>query len=90
MEIKMSGTVGSVLKRKGSEVWFVTPDQTVYEGHSKNGRKGSGSLARDFGRQTCGHHLGARLRPEGDPQRKIFQDNPGQGDHDEPSDYRDP
>ena len=29
--IKMSGTVGSVLRRKGSEVWVVTPDQTVYE-----------------------------------------------------------
>src|SRR5260370_1676992 len=58
-------------------------------GHRKNGRQGSGGLARDFGRQARGHHLGARLRPEGHPQRTIFEDHPGQGDHDQPSDFRD-
>jgi CBS domain-containing protein len=42
--IKMSGTVGSILKRKGSEVWFVTPDQTVYEAIERMADKAVGAL----------------------------------------------
>ena len=42
--IKLSGNVGSVLKRKGSEVWFVTPDQTVYEAIERMADKGVGAL----------------------------------------------
>ena len=42
--IKMSGTVGSVLKRKGSEVWFLTPDQTVYDAIEKMADKRVGAL----------------------------------------------
>jgi len=42
--IKLSGTVGSVLKRKGSEIWFVTPDQTVYEAIESMAHKGVGAL----------------------------------------------
>jgi CBS domain-containing protein len=42
--IKLSGTVGSVLKRKGSEIWFVTPDQTVYEAIENMANKGVGAL----------------------------------------------
>ena len=30
MEIKMSGAVGSVLRRKGNEIWFANPEQSVY------------------------------------------------------------
>ena len=40
----MSDTVGSVLKRKGSEVWFLTPDQTVYDAIEKMADKGVGAL----------------------------------------------
>ncbi len=42
--IKMSGTVGSILKHKGSEVWFVTPDQTVYEAIERMADKAVGAL----------------------------------------------
>jgi CBS domain-containing protein len=42
--IKMSGTSGAVLKRKGSEVWFVTPDQTVYEAIERMADKAVGAL----------------------------------------------
>ena len=42
--IKLSGSVGSVLQRKGGEVWFVTPDQTVYEAIEKMAEKAVGAL----------------------------------------------
>jgi CBS domain-containing protein len=42
--IKVSGTVDSVLKRKGSEVWAVTPDHTVYEAIERMADKAVGAL----------------------------------------------
>jgi CBS domain-containing protein len=42
--IKLDGTVGSVLKQKGSEVWHVAPDQTVYESIERMAEKGVGAL----------------------------------------------
>ena len=41
---KISGTVGSVLKRKGTDVWFIAPDQTVYEAIERMANKGVGAL----------------------------------------------
>ncbi len=41
---KLDGTVGSVLKGKGSEIWYVTPDQTVYEAIERMADKGVGVL----------------------------------------------
>jgi CBS domain-containing protein len=42
--MKLNGSVGTVLRRKGSEVWFVTPDQTVYKSIEKMAEKGVGAL----------------------------------------------
>jgi CBS domain-containing protein len=41
---KVTGTVRSILKHKGSEVWFVTPDQTVYEAIERMVDKAVGAL----------------------------------------------
>jgi CBS domain-containing protein len=42
--IKLDGTVGSVLKLKDSELWYVAPDQTVYEAIGRMADKGVGAL----------------------------------------------
>jgi CBS domain-containing protein len=44
MEIKMSGSVALVLRRKGGEVWFVYPEQSVYEAIEKMADKSVGAL----------------------------------------------
>jgi CBS domain-containing protein len=42
--VKLRGTVDSVLKRKGSEVWSVSPQETVYGAIEKMASKGVGVL----------------------------------------------
>jgi CBS domain-containing protein len=44
MGIKMSGTVASVLRLKGSEVWFINPEQSVYEAIERMADKAVGAL----------------------------------------------
>ena len=41
---KLRGSVGLVLKRKGGEIWSVTPHQTVYESIEKMADKAVGAL----------------------------------------------
>jgi CBS domain-containing protein len=38
------GTVGSVVKRKGTEVWFIAPDLSVYEAIERMAEKAVGAL----------------------------------------------
>lgn len=42
--IRLSDTINSVLKGKGTGVWSVTPEQTVYEAIETMGDKGVGAL----------------------------------------------
>jgi CBS domain-containing protein len=42
--VKLSGTIGSVLKRKESALWSVTPRQTVYEAIEMMADKSVGAL----------------------------------------------
>ncbi len=42
--IKLSSGVGSILERKGREVWFITPVQTVYEAIERMADKEVGAL----------------------------------------------
>ncbi len=42
--LRLSDKISSVLKRKGGEVWSVTPEQTVYEAIEKMAETGVGAL----------------------------------------------
>jgi CBS domain-containing protein len=41
---KISGKVGSVLQRKGTALWSIAPDHTVFEAIEKMAEKGIGAL----------------------------------------------
>jgi CBS domain-containing protein len=64
--IKVSGTVGAVLKRKGREVWFVTSDQTVYEAIERMADKAVGALLVISGGKLAG------IISERDYARKVI------------------
>jgi CBS domain-containing protein len=40
----LTDRISSVLKRKGSDIWLVTPEQTVYEAIERMAEKGVGAL----------------------------------------------
>ena len=42
--MRLTDTINSILKRKGSEIWSVTPDQSVYEAIEKMAETGVGAL----------------------------------------------
>ena len=42
--MKLSDTIGSVLKNKGSDVWSVAPEQSVYAAVEQMAEKGIGAL----------------------------------------------
>lgn len=66
MTTKINGTVGSVLKRKGGEIWFVTPEQTVYEAIEKMADKSVGALLVIAEREVAG------IISERDYARKVI------------------
>jgi CBS domain-containing protein len=64
--IKLSSTVGAILKRKGSGVWSMTPDQTVYEAIEMMADKGVGALLVVSGGKLAG------IISERDYARKVI------------------
>ena len=42
--ITITGTIRSILKRKGNEIWSIAPQQTVYEAIERMAQKGVGAL----------------------------------------------
>ena len=42
--MRLTDTINSILKRKGGDIWSVTPDQSVYEAIEKMSETGVGAL----------------------------------------------
>ncbi|HEY8713961.1 MAG TPA: CBS domain-containing protein [Candidatus Acidoferrum sp.] len=64
--MKMQGTVGGILKRKGGSVWSVTPQQTVYEAVEMMAEKAVGALLVMSGERVAG------IISERDYARKVI------------------
>jgi CBS domain-containing protein len=64
--IKLSSTVGTILKRKGGGVWSMTPGQTVYEAIEMMANKGVGALLVMTGEKVAG------IISERDYARKVI------------------
>jgi len=52
--MQRGSTIRSILQHKGSEVWWVTPDQLVYEAIEKMAEKGVGALLVMAGAKVAG------------------------------------
>jgi len=63
--MRLSDTIGSVLKNKGGAVFSVTPDQSVYQAVEAMADKGIGAFARDVEGKLVG------ILSERDYARKI-------------------
>jgi CBS domain-containing protein len=64
--VKLSGTIGSVLQRKGNSVWSVTPQQTVYDAVQMMAEKAVGALVVVSGGKLVG------IISERDYARKVI------------------
>jgi CBS domain-containing protein len=63
--MNLTGTVQSILERKGSQFWFATPDQSIYEAIEIMASKGVGALLVMSGDELVG------ILSERDYARKV-------------------
>ena len=64
--IKITGTIGAVLRRKGTKVYSIDPVQTVYEAVEEMANKGVGALVVISGKRVLG------IISERDYARKVI------------------
>ena len=88
--MKLHDSVERILKQKGSEVYSIRPDVTVYEALEKLAEKNIGALVVMDGDQSRRASFRTRLRAQGDPQGAFLEGNESRGDHVEPGRHRGP